>query len=156
MTRSRVLCKIKGIWFGLFSVCKRRSHDWFVETAKEKKGGWHFHDTCPKRDQHPVLVSDPIGSIFSKLGNIEKSGAGTGGHTVIHRSSRAHNLLRLLICESVGNRSENARRPSVLGRVDTTLFRLSSTIHFKPVLIVKKRDTSILSAQTRLVNDEPV
>jgi hypothetical protein len=29
-------------------------------------------------------------------------------------------------------------------------------IHSKPLLIVKKRDTSILSAQTRLVNDEPV
>jgi hypothetical protein len=41
-----------------------------------------------------ILVSDPIGSIFSKLQNI-KERTGTGGHTVIPSSSRAHNLLRL-------------------------------------------------------------
>jgi hypothetical protein len=41
-----------------------------------------------------MLVSDPIGSIFSKLWNI-KERTGTGGYTVIHSSSRAHNLLRL-------------------------------------------------------------
>jgi hypothetical protein len=41
-----------------------------------------------------MLVSDSIGFIFSKLQNI-KERTGTGGHTVIHSSSRAHNLLRL-------------------------------------------------------------
>jgi hypothetical protein len=41
-----------------------------------------------------MLVSDPIGIIFSKLQNIKKR-TGTRGHTVIHSSSRAHNLLSL-------------------------------------------------------------
>jgi hypothetical protein len=47
-----------------------------------------------------MLVSDPIGSIFSKLQNI-KERTGTGGHTVIHSSSRAHNLLRFILSASV-------------------------------------------------------
>jgi hypothetical protein len=56
-----------------------------------------------------MLVSDPIGSIFSKLQNI-KERTGTGGHTVIHRSSRAHNLSSLLICESIRNKNRNVWR----------------------------------------------
>jgi hypothetical protein len=47
-----------------------------------------------------MLVSDPIGSIFSKLRNI-KERTGTGGHTVIHSKSRAHNLYFLF---SIGKR----------------------------------------------------
>jgi hypothetical protein len=45
---------------------------------------------------------------------------------------------------------------SMLGRINQTFILTPSTIHFEPVLIVKKRDTSILSAQTRLVNNKPV
>jgi hypothetical protein len=41
-----------------------------------------------------MLVSDPIGSIFSKLQNI-KERTETRGPTVTHSSSRADNLLRL-------------------------------------------------------------
>jgi hypothetical protein len=117
-----------------------------------------------------MLTSDPIGPIFSKLRNI-KERTGTGGHTVIHGSSRAHNLLSFMNQQVFSERQRKCLETEVVvsGGGGSNMWRwrqkyaetenvsryyfisTTSTIYSKLVLIIKEQNKSILSTQNGLV-----